>query len=156
METSIANQNFSSDDPLWILLVELSLSDFLDRPGAGYLFKKLRELGMPPASLENIARALAGSAKEALTRSKQERLELPGRIRIFCQKKILEEANSVRPSRGYHTEPDKKQKETFPDVGAKTIGGWGYFIIERGEDLPPDSSVSPHHDVDLYLYKEGE
>jgi hypothetical protein len=78
---------------VWILLAEHSFSDFLsdqergEQPAAGSLFQSLRELGMSPECMENIARALAGFAQEARARAKQGRLELPGRIRIFCQKK---------------------------------------------------------------------
>jgi hypothetical protein len=89
--------------------------------------------------METIARTLAGFAKEALARAKQRGLECPGRIRIFCQKKRLVAASSAKPYSGAHA-----------------IGGWGYFMIERGKDLPPDSSAPPHNDIDLYLYKEGE
>ncbi len=110
---------------------------------------------MSSESMEDIAKALAGSAKEALVRSKQERLELPGRIRIFCQKKILDDANLAKSSRPNHTAHGKNQKEIFPDAGTHAVGGWGYFMIERGEDLPPDSSAILHNDIDLYLYKEG-
>ena len=111
---------------------------------------------MSPECMENIARTLVGFAKEALARYKQERLEFPGRIRIFCQKKIMDDANSAKTSRPYHTEQCRKQKQIFPDSGANTVGGWGYFMIERGEDLPPYSSAIPRNSIDLYLYKEGE
>ena len=162
METSNAKQNFRSDDPVWVLLAEFSLGDFLsdydrkDRLTVRYLFQTARELGMSPECMENIAKTLAGFAKEISLRYKQERLEFPGRIRIFCQKKIIDDANSAKASRPYHTEPGKKQKQIFPDSGTNTTGGWGYFMIERGEDLPPHSSAIPYNYIDLYLYKEGE
>ena len=149
MQASNANQNFSSGDPEWVLLAELSLGDFLpdhDRregPVAGFLFQITRELGMSPEYVENIARTLAGFAIEALARTKQERLEVPGRIRIFCQKKIMGDANAEKPSR--LSEQDKQQKQILPDSRASRIGGWGYFSIERAGNS-----------VDLYLYKEGE
>jgi hypothetical protein len=162
MQTSNANRNFRSDDPVWVLLADLSLGDFLsdhdrrDDSTSGYLFQTLPELGMSPECMENIARTLAGFAKEALVRDKQGRLEFPGRIRIFCQKKIVDDANAAKTPRPYHAEQGKKQNEILPNSGANTMGGWGYFIIERGEDLSPDSSAIPHNYVDLYLYKEGE
>lgn len=68
----------------------------------------------------------------------------------------MDEANAVKTQRPDPTEQDKKQKRILPDSGANTIGGWGYFIIERGEDLSPDSFAIPHNCIDLYLYKEGE
>jgi hypothetical protein len=162
MQTSNAIQNFRSDDPVWVLLAELSLGDFLsdhDRRGGltvGSLFQTARELGMLPECTENIAGTQAGFAKEAVVHDKQGRLEFHGRIRIFCQNKIIDDANSEKTSRPYHTEQGKKQKQIFPDSGANTVGGWGYFMIERGEDLPPYSSAIPHNYIGLYLYKEGE
>jgi hypothetical protein len=162
MQTSSTKQNFSCDDPLWVLLAELSLGDFLsdadlrDNPTAGYLFQTLQELGMSAECMENIARTLAGFAKEASMRIQREWLEFPGRIRIFCQKKLIDDAIIVKPRRPYHTEQGKKPKRILPDYGANTIGGWGHFIIERGEDLPPYSAGRPHNCIDLYLYTEGE
>ncbi len=162
MQTPNTNQNFRSDDPVWILLADFSFNDFLsaqdrrDEPLAGILFQKLRELGMSSQSMENIGRPLARFAKETLARYQQERLALSGQIRIFCQKKILDDINLVKPSGPDHTAQGKKQKQSFPDAGANMIGGWGYFIIERGEDLLPDSFTTPHNNIDLYLYKEGE
>jgi hypothetical protein len=111
---------------------------------------------MSPEGVEDIARTLAGFAKEALVHTKPARLESSVRIRIFCQKKILRDANLKKTSRSDYTEQGKKQKQTFADSRANTIGGWGYFIIERGKDLPLDSSAIPCNSVDLYLYKEGE
>ena len=161
MQTSNAKQNFRSDDPVWGLLAEFTLRDFLsdhdrrDGPTAGCLFQMARELSMSPECMENIALTVTEFAKEALVRYKQKGLEFPGRIRIFCQKKIIDDANSAKTSRSCRAEQDNKQKQIFPDSGANTISGWGYFMIERGEDLPPYSSVIPHNYIDLYLYKEG-
>ena len=162
MGTSNAKQNFSSDNPVWVLLAELSLRDFLSNHNlgeellSGDVFPTVQELGVSAECMENIAEMLAGLAKEASVRTKKGKLGFPRRIRIFCQKKILDDAKLARTSRPYHTEQPKKQKQDFPDSEANTIGGWGYFIIERGEGLPPDSSTIPHNYIDLYLYKEGE
>jgi len=162
MQTSNAKQNFRSDDPVWVLLAELSLRDFLsdydrrDGPTAGLLIQTARELGMLPECTENIAGTQAGFAKEAVVHDKQGRLEFHGRIRIFCQNKIIDDANSEKTSRPYHTEQGKKQKQIFPDSGANTVGGWGYFSIERGGNVPTGSSLSSGNSIDLYLYKEGE
>lgn len=143
-------------------LTEHSLGDFLscddwrDEPTAVYLFPTLRELGIPVECMENIARTLTGFAEGALVRTNQAGLEFHGRIRIFWQKKTMDEANAVKTHRPDPSKQDKKQKQILPNSGVNTIGGWGYFIIERGEDLLPDSSAIPHNCIDLYLYKEGE
>lgn len=147
------------EDPGWVLLAELSLSDFLpdqdwrEESAAGCLLQSLRDLGMSAECMETIARALVGFAKEAWARTKQGRLEFPGRIQIFCQQNRIEDPNPAKPSRASHTEQGKEQKQKFPDSGA---GGWGYFMIARVEVLPSHSSAIPHSCMDLYLYKEGK
>lgn len=162
MKTSNAKENFNSDDPVWVLLAELSFRDFLsyhDRKDgfmARLMFQTIREFGMSPECMKNITGMLAGFAQEALEHQKQDRLEFPARVRIFCQKKMIEDANAAGASRPDHVERGKKHKQIFPDCEASKIGGWGYFMIERGEDLPPDSSGIPHNSIDLYLYKEGD
>lgn len=123
---------------------------------AGLMLQTIQEFSMPPECMENITRMLAGFAQEALAHQKQERLEFPARVRIFCQKKMIEDANAVSASPPDQRERGKKQKQILPDCEASKIGGWGYFMIERGEDLPPYSAGVPHGSIDLYLYTEGE
>ncbi len=90
-----ANLNVTPDDPVWYFLAEFSLSQFLtghDYRGeltAGFLYQAVRELGMPPAYVEHMEMTLAAFAKEALEHFKQESLEIPGNIRVFCQKKAV-------------------------------------------------------------------
>ena len=162
MQISTVKRNFNCDDMGWVLLAELPFMDFLsdqdqkDEPVVRSMFQTLRELGMSLQEMENIALALARFAREALMPTTQGRSDFPEWIRIFCQKKMIGDANSAKTSRPYHTEQGNKQKQIFPDSGANTVGGWGYFMIERGEDLPPYSSAIPHNYIGLYLYKEGE
>ena len=159
MHTSNTKHNYKSDDPVWHILAEISLQEFLpdhDRRAetvAVSLFQMLQELGVSPECVENIARTLAGFAKEALERDKQERQESPGRIRIFCQKKILDDVNPMKTSATDCNIQGKKHTQSFPDSEMNMTGGWGYFMIERGEDLPTSSAI-PHTCVDLYIYKE--
>ncbi len=83
-----------SEDPAWYFLVEWSLSELLSYFGKeagiapGWSFQTMCESGVPPEWVENIEIPLTAFAKEALAHFKQGRLELPGYIRIFCQKKI--------------------------------------------------------------------
>jgi len=162
MQTSNAEQNFRSADPVWVLLAELSLGDFLsdhdqrDEPTAGYLFQMVRELGMPFECMENIAKLVTEFAKESPVHYKQEGLEFPARIRIFCQKKIIDDANAARTtSRPYHTEQAMHHSPMILDLGTKMNGGWGCFLIKKGGNVSDDASLSSHHLVDLYLYREG-
>lgn len=162
MHTPNAKQNLNSADPVWILLAEFSFRDFVsdrdqkDGLMARLMVQAMREIGMSPESMENVTRMLAGFAKEALAHLKQGRLECPGRIRIFCQRKMINDAYTANISRNYPTEQGKVQKQIYPDSESSKIGGWGYFMIERGENLLPHSSGIPYNSIDLYLYKEGE
>lgn len=157
-----ANQQLRSDDPVWYFLAEFSLSEFMsdrDRTGdltARLLFQTVRELGIPPDCVENIEMTLTGFAKEALMHFRQGRIELPERIRLFCQKKMIANANSAKTSMPYDAEPGMEHAPAIPYPGAKTNGGWGYFLIERGGNLSAGSSVRSWNPIDLYLYKEGE
>jgi hypothetical protein len=162
MQTSNADQSIRPDDPVWYFLAEYSLSEFTadlnvgEKLMAGSLFQTVRELGIPPEYVENIEMMLTGFAKEALVHFKQGGLELPGRIRIFCQKKMIDNANSAKTSRPYDTEQTLEHAQFVHHPGTKINGGWGYFLIERGGDVSTGSSASSWNSVDLYLYKEGE
>jgi hypothetical protein len=163
MQTSNAKQSFRPDDPLWVLLADLSLGDFLsdhDRshePTAGYLFQMVRELGIPIECVGSIAMLVTEFARELPVHYKHEGLEFPARIRIFCQKKIIDDANAARAtSRPYPDEPAREHSPMILDFGSKMSGGWGCFLVERNEDFPKDRPASSSKLIDLYLYKEGK
>jgi hypothetical protein len=162
MQTLNANQNSRSDDPVWFLIAEFLLSDFFvdhnrkEELTAGNLFQAVRELGMPPECVENIEMTLAEFVKKALVHFQQEGLELPGRIRVFCQKKIIDDANFARAaSSSYQQEQAVEHAQRILDSGTNLNRGWGYFIIDRsGSDA--GSSEKSSLLVELYLYLEGE
>ena len=106
--------------------------------------------------MENITRTLAEFAREASLRTRQGNLEFPGRIRIFCQKRRIDEANAAKPLEPSQAEPGKELRQMISDSTLKGIPGWGYFMIARVEVLPLDSSAIPHGCMDLYLFKERE
>ncbi len=156
MQTSNDILNSRSAEPVWYLLAEFSLSKFLADHGktdgltAGYLPQAVKELGMPPESLENMTKTLTGFAKEARGHFKQRGVRLPGRIRVFCQNRLVDAAQSDHTE--HATEPI--QMILWPVV--KMFGGWGYFLIERSGNVSAGSPARSGNSVDLYLYKEGE
>ncbi len=155
-----ANQRIRSEDPAWYFLGELLLSEILAYPRRdeltnGLWVQTVRELRMPLECVENIKRNLTGFARDAWGQLKQGQLDTPGRIRLFCQQKILNDANSAKPPNYTETagEQFKKMSHLSP---AKMNGGWGYFVIEKGGKLLTGSSASSWYSIDLYLYREGE
>lgn len=61
--------------------------DYINELAVGLLCQKIRELGILPDCLENSEMKLLGIANEVLQHVKQGKFELPGRIRLFCQKR---------------------------------------------------------------------
>jgi len=160
--TSNINENGRSNDSVWQFLAEYSLSEFLSDHGkgdeltTGLLFQPFRELGVPPDWIGNIEMTLTEYAKQALAHFKQGKVELPGRIRVYCQNKIIEYANSARAdSRPCHAEQSVGHLQMVYQSTAK-MGGWGYFLIERGGNVLVDSPEGSWKTINLYLYKEGE
>lgn len=161
MQTSNASQGSRSKDIEWYLLGEYSLSKFLsehEKEGelmAALLSRTMQDLDIPLEYLENIDRMLTGFAKEALVHFKQVGLELPGYIRVFCQKKVLDNANSGKTAEPVHAGQVMEYTPIKFPSSMKMTGGWGYFIIERsGNDAGSSEGIHPF--IDLYLYKEGE
>lgn len=162
MQTFNDNQNSRSDNTGWRLLEEFSLSEFLssyDRRGefrAGLLFREDRELGMPPEWVEKIERALEEFAKEALAQFKQGALDTPGRIRIFCQKKSIDIANLAHAfSHPSEKEQAMEHVQKVLDSSMKTMGGWGFYVIERGRDFIYAPYEKSYPIIELYVYTEG-
>jgi len=161
MQTSNGDPNIRSNRPEWNLLAEYVLSEIKsnnddeDELTEGWLVQPFGELGLPPESAQSIQMALTGSVKETLAHLKQGGLEGPGRLRVFCQKKLSDDANSVKASRPVYSEQTMEHAPIKYHSSTVMNGGWGYFVIERsGDGAGPLGRARPV--VDLYLYKEGE
>jgi hypothetical protein len=117
----------------------------------------MRELDMPLECVENIAKLVTQFVKDSPVQHKHKGLEFRARIRIFCQQKIINDADAARATlRPYHTEQAMEHSPLLLDIGTKMNGGWGYFLIERGGgNSSTGLSVGSWNSVDLYLYKEG-
>ncbi len=159
MADTDANPRTRSDDPAWYFLGELSLSEILAYPRRdeltdGLWVQTVRELSMPLECVENIKRTLTGFARNDWVHAKQGKLDMPGRIRLFCQQKILNDANSAKPP--MYTETAGEHIKMSHLSSAKLNGGWGFFVIEKGGKLLTGSSAPSWYSIDLYLYREGE
>jgi hypothetical protein len=155
------NNKYQSDDPAWYYLAEYSLSalmpdqDVKDEFTSGQLFQTMREMGLSMDFMNSIELTLKSFAKEALANFKQGRLELPERVRIFCQKKMVEDARVAITSGFSQIEHTLENESIIRHFETNMGGGWGYFLIERRGYLTGSSAYSSNS-VDLYLYKEGK
>ena len=133
MQTSNTNRGLRSKDLTWYLLGEYPLSNILsgaeidDRITAPILSQMGGTIENQNESIERNTIKLSSLAKEAMEKYTLGRVEAPGRIRIYCQKKMIEEGVN---------------------------GGWGYFVIERSSDTETNTGIKPGPYVDLYIYKE--
>jgi hypothetical protein len=132
MKSSNTQQESRSKDSTWYLLGEYSLRELLpdlekgDKLAAGMLSEMVRELAIAMDGVEDIGMTLRSFAREALLHFKQGNLESAERMRIFCQKKMINQ---------------------------ETKGGWGYFVIERARDASSSDCIERLYD--FYIYEEG-
>jgi hypothetical protein len=162
MQTTNANPKSRHKDQGWIFLVEHSIDEFMlashrvDEPAAGYLFQTMSDMGIPLECLKKMVRTLIEFVNQIMVQSTQRKREFPVVIRLFCQKRMIDEACVAKTSRPYDTEQALEHAPFIHHPGTKMNGGWGYFLIERGNHVPTGGSGSSQKTVDLYLYKEGE
>jgi hypothetical protein len=162
MQTLHTNQSTRSNDPGWVFLAEYSLGTFLEKPDAGgelatgLLSQIARELAIPVECIHYVEKTLRSFAQEAVAQFQQGRTDLTGHIRIFCQKKMIEDACSTKTSRLHKIEQAIRAERTVRYSGRIMNGGWGYFLVERTSDSSASPSGGPSHFIDLYLYVEGE
>jgi hypothetical protein len=133
MHTSNANQEKSSIGSGWYLLGDYPLSLFMpgyekgDRDAFRPLSQTIKEWGLPVECAQNLERILRNIIEEALPQFRSGKADLPGRIRVFIQMKM---------------------------IGQEMKGGWGYFVIERSKHAAYGDWIEPLYD--FYIYGEGE
>lgn len=155
------SQNIGSNHPEWYLLAEYAFSEIMPDNSKGdeltveFLSQLFQPLGVPPEWIGKVGMTLTRLAKLALMPVKQEKLARSGRIRVFCQKKMIDDANSVKTSSFYNEEQVMEHVPIKYHSSMIMNGGWGYFIVERSGDDAGSSERSSLL-VDLYLYQEGE
>ncbi len=135
MQTTTANQGSRSTDFRWYLLGEYPLSGLLPGPEADHQrtvelpSTMVRETDLPLERIEPVEMALRSFAIKALRQMLPDGEVHPGQIRIFCQKKILDE---------------------------EIKGGWGYFVIEKPRDASSQEDDKETQEfIDFYIYEEG-
>ena len=125
----------SNDDPMWQFIGEFSLCEASSneemgaQPETEALFQALLRVGIPPERLNRMKVSLQERARCGRSPPDPQLSGSPMRFRLFFRKKTVDRA--ICP-------------------GKTRIGGWGYYLIERGSD--PEGQRA----VELYVYKEGE
>lgn len=139
MQAANNHLEFNNNDPIWHLIAEYSLNEVAHNKDleavltAGSLYQAIRELGVPADCLNKIEGSITGAIRKALSRFKSGSPNLPVHIRLFCQRKSI----------------DGRRHLTN-----QTKGGWGYFLIDKGWDIPAATHEKPHCLAELYLYRE--
>lgn len=137
------NLDSTADAAAWYLLAEFSPQEFLsDRSRsdgfmAGLLSLPHQEMDTLPEWLAPLETLLARFAKEVVGQFEQS-----GRVRVFCQRKIIEDAYLERAA-------------SQLDPGKKMNGGWGYYAIEKGRDFTDAAWTEPCHIIEIYVYRES-
>lgn len=134
MQTANTNHGLRAKDLKWYLFGEYPLSNFSagaeieDKIRAATAAQMGGALENQNECIERVANKLSALAKEAVVNFSPGRAEATGRMRIYCQKQMIEEGIQ---------------------------GGWGYFVIERSCEAESSSGLEAGYRVDLYIYKEG-
>jgi hypothetical protein len=161
MQTTTDNLYSKTADPEWRFLGEYPLNELMtemdnrDRTNASLLFQTIRDMGIHEELLSNIESKLIRFAKEAIAHLNQGRLESPVYIRLFCQKKTVEDVNSAKSASQFNAELSIEPNQIIHQPDAGINGGWGCFLIKRGVTESEDASPRSQYFVDLYLYREG-
>jgi hypothetical protein len=140
MSTECDYQENKYDHSGWVLIAQHFLrEDSHDEVSgaksiAGSLFQATRALGLPPEGFEKLEEAITRIVIKAMKHSLHGKLNLPVQIRLFCQRMLL---------------------DGLPHHDKELLGGWGYYIIERGEDSDCSVRDSYRRVVEFYIYREG-
>ena len=162
MDFSTPNQKSQNNVSEWYLIDEYVFRGrIIDEEMRGdltgrSLIQTIRDLGMPFECINNIKRTLSDFTKATRAQPTPEKPAFLVHIRLFCQRRSTD---GEIPAQG--SEVSKNEQAIGPTQALYpshliTNGGWGYFLIERGEDSATGSSFFPHNCIDLYLYKEGQ
>jgi hypothetical protein len=134
----------------WMLLLQLVLSDRHageQRPAGQQraieqVIVAVRELGLQPAEIERVAKAVRELLPGATHREDQARHHAPVSVRVWVS-----------------GTGDNNRPRTGPDAGScdrSDHAGWGFFVVHRQEGDPQVSPGRSHDVVELYLYQEAD
>ncbi len=151
------NLNNSTDATAWYLLAEFSLKEFLsDRSRSDGLMAGFPSL--PHQELDTLPEWLI-TLDAMLTRFAQEvwgQFEQGGRVRVFCQKKIIGDTCFERPASQLDPAGQRMERpQAILATGRKMNGGWGYYAIEKGRDSTDAACKESCPIIEIYVYRES-
>jgi hypothetical protein len=101
----------------------------------------VRDLGLQPAEVERIGKAVAETLREATRRGGQEQYDLPALIRVWTSRADARDCRRSSPD----AEPGDRPGSC----------AYGFFMIQRQEDDLQAPAGNPHRVIELYLYWEN-
>ncbi|HET7480067.1 MAG TPA: ATP-binding protein [Rubrobacteraceae bacterium] len=115
----------------------------------------VRELGLPPPTLDRLKTAVAEATMNAMEHGNQYRADVPVLIEVSATEADL----SVRITDEGSGPPPEPDAET-PDIEAKLEGmqtprGWGLFLIKNMVDEMRVSGDENHHTIELIVRLDG-
>jgi hypothetical protein len=140
MISSSESPHLIFDRTKWCLLVDCSLSigsiseELNAELTCATSSPSVRKLHLPAAELNRIISSIAATADSLVIHPGNTNTDRMVRVCLFCERKAAEDMH--------------------PPISMKN-GGWGYYVIERGVDLPGSSCEKYQRVIELYLYKEG-
>lgn len=125
----------ATDDPTWRMLASF---DLVNEPGqerlvsapaaAAQVMAAVSDLHWPAATLAQMERAVMQAAQNVLERAAVDRLV----VRLF-----------VRVAGG-----------TAESTASKAGCGWGFFLVQKGEESDLRPTAVPQHVIEIFLYQE--
>lgn len=96
-------------------------------------------LGLHPAEVDRIEKAVLEAMKKAWQREEQDQTTPPPLVRLWCSG--LSSAHTIARLDIWRGDRQEDQ-------------GWGFFLLEREEDASPDTEADSHRVIEVYLYQE--
>ena len=136
MKSTNDNPNSRTTDPEWRFLGEYPLNELMvemdnrERTNTSMLFQTIRAMGIHPELFSNIESKLMRFVNEGGVHQNIGRYQTPVFIRLFCQKKTLEDINSAKSSSQFNAELTRATNQIFHQPDAGINEGWGCFLIK--------------------------
>ena len=142
-------------DHKWQTFIEFTLSSQSDSAhlATDLVVGTVQTLNWTAAHLEQLKQALATAIQNVLERSPLNNSGALLIIRVF----ISDGGEAPQEADWPGDEPRRHQlsTEAVQQVRRLPARGWGFFLVQKQEDAPPNLPTGPHHLIELFLYRES-